>query len=184
MKITYLVKSTGSKDFSQLAVASKDEWQAIMAVNRSLPPDQRRYFEIDYIRDGNEIDIMYIEVSQAEHSKWNKAHTAAMRNQCLGEKYLKLSLDAPSDDDSESSLGELIPSQFDIEAESLNQFNTEQIRQALRKWNVWAEDLLDIYLAGNAKSSAYEIAERYGVSSRQGRTYKKQFEEFLKNFLF
>lgn len=184
MKITYLVNKLGSNGFAQLAVAGKDEWQAIMAINKSLPPEQRRYFEIDYILDGDEIDIMYIEVSQAEHSKWNKVHTAAMRNRRFGEKYLKLSLDAPGDEDSESSLGELIPSPFDIEAAALDQFNTDKIRQALRKWNVWAEDMLDIYLAGKAKSSAYEIAERYGVSSRQGRTYKKQFEEFLKKILF
>ena len=47
MKITYLVNKLGSNGFAQLAVTGKDEWQAIMAINKSLPPEQRRYFEIE-----------------------------------------------------------------------------------------------------------------------------------------
>lgn len=49
---------------SALRVATKEEWNRIMAENRTLPREQRRFFIRDCIEDCEVIDSLYIEVDK------------------------------------------------------------------------------------------------------------------------
>lgn len=62
MKVTYLVFENGIG--SALRVATKEEWNRIMAENRTLPREQRRFFIRDCIEDCEVIDSLYIEVDK------------------------------------------------------------------------------------------------------------------------
>ena len=61
----------------QLVVATKKEWEDILEANRGLPMTERRLFEENTIREGNEVDRMFIEVSFEDYQKWHRE--AALR---------------------------------------------------------------------------------------------------------
>ena len=74
MKVTYLVFENGIG--SALRVATKEEWNRIMQMNRTLPREQRRFFIRDCIEDCEVIDSLYIEVDKDPpgmhyHPRWN-----------------------------------------------------------------------------------------------------------------
>ena len=183
MITTYLIRKADINGNPILAIASKSEWISITLQNRSLPADKRRYFISDCIVDGSDMDLMVIEVSYEEHRKWNREHMRAMRNINEGKKYLHLSLDAPTESNPDIELNEVAEDSFCLEATVLEEYSIETISQILRKWNIWAVDMLDMYLDGNAKGSAALIAQKYGVSERMGFKYKKQFEVFIKKLI-
>ena len=62
--------------------------------------------------------------------------------------------------------------------------STDELRKALEKWRPWANDLLDLYMDGKRRESTNWLAVRCGVSQQMARRYKKDFENFLKNFFF
>jgi len=53
----------------------------------------------------------------------------------------------------------------------------------LEAWNPWAVDFLDYYLKGKKTSSTAFVANKYNVSQRMARNYKKQFEDFVQNYV-
>ena len=61
MKTTYLVNQEQPDGSVCLAVVSSTVWRTIVERNKQLPLDQQRYFIIDYIKDGDELDRMVIE---------------------------------------------------------------------------------------------------------------------------
>lgn len=181
MKTTYLVNGEDSKGNISLRVASEEEWKAITASNKGLPAGERRYFISDCIVEGNDMDLLVIEVSYEDHLKWNTEHMKSVRNIKEGKKYLHVSLNAPFKGNSELELGECIPFPISFESDVLERYNTEQMREKLREWKPWAVDFFDEYLDGNAKGSAVKVANKHGIPERTAYSYKRQFENYLLN---
>lgn len=184
MKITYLLKSTDSCNSTRMIIASEVEWKRVVDANKNLPIEKKRYFISDIICDGNDMDIMKIEVTYQEHLEWMRNHMRRVRNFNFGKEYQLMSLDAPANDGSSESLVDMKnPVTRELEAMVLCDYFLDEVRIALRTWNPWAEDFLDLYLAEQSKSSAAIVAQRYSVSERMGRIYKNRFEDFLRNFI-
>ena len=74
-------------------MATKKEWDSILAVNRTLPREKRRFFIESKIREGNTWDRMFIETSKEEYDKWHSQEEMRRRNLKAAERYKFLSLD-------------------------------------------------------------------------------------------
>ena len=81
------------------------------------------------------------------------------------------------------SLQDILSSGEDVEKSVYDQMLLDDLRQGLAAWRPWGNDLLDFYLEGQARNCNGVIAQKYGVSERAVRKYKRQFEQFVKNFL-
>lgn len=184
MKMTYLLNKQQPDGTVQLEIATYDEWLGLVEANKLLPPSQRRYFIRDYIADGYELDCMVIEVSRQEYCTWNREHMAAERNRSTGKKFQHLSLDVKlfSADEGESLQDSLITANL-MEDMVCERMLIENLRVSLAHWKPWANGLLDLYLQGQKKSCTAALAAKYGVSQQTARKYKRQFENFIKNFL-
>ena len=182
MKTTYLIYP--DKSTQKLVVVDQEEWKAIVAHNAGCPKDQRRYFIADIIVDGDEMDCMIIETTEEEHRRWCNERKPIYRN-LQAQKLIKfLSIDATFDTGTEeNSLLAFLPSETNEIGNVQSDIAMEQLRVALREWRPWAEDMLDFYLSGDKRTCSSFFALRYGISERQVRTYKKQFEDFVKKFL-
>lgn len=182
MKITYLVYKQVN-GVQQLAVASQEEWDAILKENRKLPLEHRRRFINDCIIDGNELDCIFTEVSTEEHRKWNSKNTVYQKKRKASKRYTYISLDTGVSDTGVTSLHESVPSDFDLESLVEDQILIEQLRRALRAWKPWAEELLELYMAGEKRSCTDVLCEEYERSDRTVQRRKKAFEKFVLNFL-
>lgn len=184
MKTTYLVNQEQPDGGVCLAVVSSREWRTVVERNKQLPLDQQRYFVIDYITESSEIDRMVIETTAEDYRVWHKEHMASERNRRLGNAYQFVALDAlRRGTDGFEYIQEDILSDEQLEEIVCNQMILEDLRLKLAEWRPWANDLLDMYLLGNQRSCSSVIAEKYGVSDRVVRKYKRQLEDFIKNFL-
>lgn len=182
MKTTYLIYKQVN-GVRQLVAATQEEWDAILKENRLLPLSERRRFMRDCIEDGDELDCMYIEVSISEHRNWNNQNSVRQRKRKIGRRYTHLSLDAGVPDTDIESMHESVPCDFNLEGIVTDQVLIEELRQALRAWKPWAEELLDFYLAGAKRSCTNSLSEKYQVSDRAVRKRKDAFEKFVLNFL-
>lgn len=93
MKTTYLVYKDTNAEIKELVIATKNEWDSILAVNRTLPREKRRFFIESKIREGNTWDRMFIETSREEYDKWHSQEEMRRRNLKAAERYKFLSLD-------------------------------------------------------------------------------------------
>ena len=110
--------------------------------------------------------------------------STAERNRSLGSKYQHLSLDVlVSENERSIRLGDMIPSDEVIEKIVIDRVMQEKLREMLSAWKPWASDLLEIYLYGDKRTCTNALAEKCGVSPQVIRSYKRQFENFIKNFL-
>ena len=66
---------------------------------------------------------------------------------------------------------------------SLDNLTIYEIRKKLRAWKHWAEDIFKEYLKGNRRNCTNDLAIKFRVSKPTIRTYKRNFEKFLKNIL-
>ena len=184
MKTIYLLNKTLPDGSVCLAVASAAEGREVTRANKGLPPERRRYFITDYIKDGAELDCMIIEVSSEVYRAWNKEHLAARRNQKAGRGTQHLSLNTPYTEQRISSeFLEQIPSSENVEAAACDAVLMDELRKALAAWKPWGNDLLDLYLLGQKRTCTKILSLKYGVSRQVIRKYKRQFEKFIKNFL-
>lgn len=184
MKTTYLVNQTQPDGSTQLSVVSSAQWLAVVQMNKQLPADRRRYFIIDYIQDGDELDRMVIEVAADTYHAWHKEHMAAQRNRRLGRNYLHLSLDVfISTKDGPVCLEDIMAADDAVAEMVSGEMLLADLRRELSAWKPWANDLLDLYLQGKRRSCSSILAEKYGVSERAVRKYKRQFEDFVKKFV-
>lgn len=184
MKTTYLINKTQPDGTVQLSIATFEEWFAVARANKSLPACQRRYFIVDCIAEGYDMDRMVIESTAAEYRKWNRDRMASVRNRVLGRNYQVLSLDVPIRvKDTMLNLKEAIRSGEDVEERACFQMLETQLRDALAAWKPWAADMLDCYLRGERRNCTDILSMKYGVSPQVVRKYKRQFEKFIKNFL-
>ena len=99
-----------------------------------------------------------------------------IRNNSLKKQYTHLSLDA--------GIAENAVDPGCFEEDVVSQIFLIQLQKALEAWNPWAVDFLDCYLKGKRTSSTALVADKYNVSQRMARNYKKEFEGFVKNFVF
>ena len=182
MKFTYLVYKQ-IDGIRQLAVATQEEWDAILKENRRLPSELRRRFIKDCFEDGDEVDCMYIEVSVPEHREWNSKNTIRQKKRKIGTRYTYLSLDAGIPDTDIESLHECVSSEFNLENLVSDQVLIEELKCALRAWKPWAEELLELYLAGAKRSCTGALQKKYQVSDRTVQRRKEAFENFILDFL-
>lgn len=80
MKNTFLMNKIHEDGGAALCVVTAEEWLDAVKENRSLPPEQRRYFISDCIEEGDTIDRMIIEVPYSEYRRWNSRHTVSERS--------------------------------------------------------------------------------------------------------
>ena len=182
MKFTYLVYKQVN-GVRQLAAATQEEWDAILKENRRLPLEQRRRFIKDCIEDGDEVDCMYIEVPASEHRQWNSQNTIRQKKRKMGMRYAHLSLDAGIPDTDAETLHECVPSEFNLEGVVADQVLIEELKYALRTWQPWAEELLDLYIAGAKRSCTSVLCQKYRLSDRTVQRRKEAFEKFVLDFL-
>lgn len=182
MKTTFLINKPQKDGTTALCTATAEEWIAVVNGNRNLPTEQRRYFIADCIEEGKDIDRMIIEVPYAEYRRWNSCHTMTERSRKAGKKYQHLSLDAALNEADEIALLECVGGAEDIEAAAIDEILMEELKRQLSAWKPWAADMLEIYLAGEKRTCSSAMSAKYGVSEQVIRKYKRQFEEFIKNF--
>ncbi len=184
MKTTYLIKKKQEDGSVCLSVASAAEWLAVVDANKQLPAEQRRYFILDYIADGNDLDRMVIEAPAEDYRVWHNEHMAAQRNRALGQNYKTVPLDAIQDSENGPAfLSDILSSPEQLEETASYRVLMGELREKLAEWRPWGNDLLDMYLEGQKRSCSAMLAEKYGVSQRMVRKYKSQFEDFVKKFL-
>ena len=181
MKTTYLVYKQVN-GVLQLAAATQEEWDAILKENRQMPAEKRRRFIKDCFEDGDELDCMYIEVPISEHQAWNSRNTILQRKRKAGELYKQVSFDAGVPGTGIESLHECVPSHVDLERGAVDHILMEELREALRRWKPWAEELLELYLTGRKRSCTDALCQKYGLSSRAVRKRKAAFEKFVLTF--
>jgi hypothetical protein len=145
--------------------------------------EQRRRFMKDCIEDGDEVDCMYIEVPASEHREWNSKNTIRQKNRKLGMRYTHQSLDAGVPDTDVETLHECVPSGFNLEGAVADQVLIEELKCALRAWQPWAEELMDLYMAGAKRSCTNDLCKKYRLSDRTVQRRKEAFEKFVLEFL-
>ena len=89
MKITYLINKPQADGSIRLSIADREEWQAVVKVNKQVPLELQRYFIRDCIADGSDLDWMIIETTREEYLAWHREHTASARNRTLCQRQLK-----------------------------------------------------------------------------------------------
>ena len=175
MKTTYLIQSIQSDGSTALVETSAEHWHEITENNKRLSKDERRYFISDIISESGNLDRMIIEVAYEEYLRWMVERSQTIRNNSLKKQYAHLSLDAEIADDAVN------PGCF--EEDVMSRVFLIQLQKVLEAWNPWAVDFLDCYLKGEKTSSTAFVASKYNVSQRMARYYKKQFEDFVKNYV-
>ena len=98
MKTTYLMNKAQADGSVQLSVTDREEWQAVVKANKQIPAEKRRYFILDYIKDGADLDCMIIEAPVDVYRTWIREHMASKRNRDAGKAYQHFSVDAPVTD--------------------------------------------------------------------------------------
>ena len=183
MKNTFLVNKVNESGKTVLSEVTAAEWGAILADNRQCPKDQRRYFIVDCIGEGHDMDRMFIEVSKEEHHRWNSRHTVSERNRKYGNKYSYISLDKMLLNADEIRVEDTLADPRCMEDDIIAKMRVAELEEALRAWKPWAMDLYYAYLTGRKKNCTADIAQKYCVSCRTVRTYRAQFENFVKEYL-
>ena len=175
MKTTYLVNDIQANGTCGLVETTAEHWRNITKNNKLLPKADRRYFIKDIIREPGVFDCMIVEVPYADYLRWDAERSQATRNRAMKKAYQHFSLDAGHAD--------LIPVNYSFEETVLGERTVRELCDALANWHPWGLDFLWLYLNGKQTKSASDIAQKYGVSKRQARRYKAQFETYVKDFL-
>lgn len=184
MKTTYLIRKYKKNGDAYLVEVSGDTWKKIIARNKSLPKEERRYFITDRIRESDGVDRMFIEVSLKKYQEWNSENTVRIRKRKYESTCTTISLDDSLSDQEDLDHEDILADEYDLESEVADRVLLSELRKALKDWQPWATDILDAYLSGRKRECTSEIAEKYGVSEQVARKYKRQFENFLKKILF
>ena len=182
MKTTYLIykEVNGTR---QLCAATREEWDAILKENRILPSEQRRRFIKDCFEDGDDLDCIYIEVSAMAHRKWNSENTMHQHKRKKGAQYTMLSLDTSTPDAGADTLHEYIPSGFDLDRMVTDAVLMTELKKALQSWKPWAEELFELYMAGQKRSCTQALCQKYQLTDRAVQKRKSAFEKFVLDFL-
>ena len=180
MKKTYLVFENGIG--SALRVASKDEWNRILAANRSLPRAERRFFIQDCFEDCGMMDCLYIEASREDYDKWHAENQRKYRQRADCGEVEIISLDVSVVTEDESSMLDVMPDGINWEEVILDGLRMREFRESLSKWRPWANELLDYYLDGEKTAATKLLAVKYGVTEQEIRRRKRMLERYVKNY--
>jgi len=192
MKITYLIKqasegsleSNNPYDDSALIQVSGEEWHNIISMNKKLPAAQRRYFIKDIIDDGNDCDILIIEVTKEEYKVWKRERQITWRNHLLGQQYSFLSIyDKLGDQDEDKVILETLGTDLSAENDFFCKQLFDDLVSSLEAWKPWGRELLQRYMRGERRASTKWLAKFCRVSEQTARQYKRDFERFIKSFL-
>ena len=183
MEKLYLAYKMQANGTSELVPITREEWEGIIAENENLPVEERRCFFHDIISDGGSFDYMIYEAPREMYRKWNSENTNAREKASFAEEYSFFSLDAGVPDNEWLSGIDLVCSRIGTVEDMEENILWYELRNALRDWHPWAEDMLDAFLNGHRYDCTQLISKKYGVSQQTVRKYKRQFNEFVKNFL-
>lgn len=182
-KTTYLINKVHADGSVRLSVVSSTECSAVARRNKEIPADQRRYFIVDYIAERDRIDRMVIETTFEAYSEWNREHARTERNRKLAKSFRFYSLEDVITRENGGGYPEMDnKAEYSVEDQIFDRILIWDLRDRLAAWRPWANELLDLYLAYQ-KHICGKMAEKYGVSAQTMCKYKRQFEEFIKNFL-
>lgn len=146
MKTTYLINKTQPDGSVRLCVASSAEWMAIVKGNKKIPTEQRRYFILDYIADGDNLDCMVIETSLEEYRSWDRSRSAEKRNRCAKQKFQHLSLNTPlNDSENSETLLDMISADEQVESMVCDSIMIDELKKTLADWKPWANDMLVVH---------------------------------------
>lgn len=183
MKTTYLVYKEANSGKKELVVATREVWNSILATNRTLPREQRRFFIENRIREGNTWDCMFIETSREEYNKWHSQEAMRSRNLRAARDYQIISLDHGCSFDDDVEFAETLADSTNFEEEVASDMFMADLRAALSAWRAWANELLDYYLAGKRLESTRILSKKYGVSAVTIQKRKKMLDQFIKEYL-
>ena len=183
MKNTYLVRVIDRDKKNHLEEISGHEWRQIIAANKKLSKEERRYFIVSIIPTADGADRMYIEVPYEEYKVWDSERTVRREKNKHRRLYQHFSLEQSFDGNDEHAEDWLLAAQESVEYRVESDMATESLLKALALWQPWAVDLYYAYISGRKHQCNRELAEKYHVSERTIRNYKERFELFVENFL-
>lgn len=182
MRITYLVYENDQSG-GKLRIATKEEWSRIMAENRGLPSEKRRYFIVDTIEESGELDRMYIESTKPEYDRWHAENERKRRKRTSANGIEIVSMDFESYTNENCSLHGVVTDPIDWEKLIVDSMEIESLALALSEWQPWAIDILECYLAGQKRECTKYLSLKQGVSAQTVRTRKREFEAFVLGYL-
>ena len=89
----------------------------------------------------------------------------------------------PCKEDDSLALMDTIMGDCGTEAAYFSENLLNDLRAAAAAWKSWAPELLELYLSGQRRACTPWLANKCGVSEQMARRYKRDFEEFIKEFL-
>ena len=113
----------------------------------------------------------------------NSKNTVSQKKRKIGMSYTHQSLDTGVPDTDVEALHECVPSGFNLEGVVADQVLMEELKCALRAWKPWAEELMDLYMAGAKRSCTSVLCKKYRLSDRAVQKRKVAFEKFVLAFL-
>ena len=180
MKVTYLVFENGIG--SALRVATKEEWNRIMAENRTLPRERRRFFIRDCIEDCEVIDSLYIEVDKDSYDVWHRENQQKYEKRVKSANIITFSIDIPTKTSEGLPLVDIISDRTDWEEKMIDDILLMELREKLAAWKEWANELLDYYLAGEQMAATKMLAKKYVLSEQLIRRRKRELETYIKKY--
>jgi len=180
MKTTYLVFENGIG--SALRVATKDEWNRIMAENRGVSTDKRRYFIKDCFEDNGVIDCLYYEATKDAFDEWHREKERHNYRHRDDSEAVVLSLDVSTQTADGSCLADALSDGTDWESVMVDTLYLREFRVQLAAWREWANELFDYYLAGEQMAATKIMARKYGLSEQLIRRRKRELETFIKKY--
>ena len=178
MKITYLVNEQQEDGSIALVETTSAQWHRIVAANKTVPANERRYFYADILSDNYNLDCIVMEVSKEQHAAWNSERRSARRNRDAAKTYTVLSLEELVESHSAA-----LPSAESREEAIISSVVIGELKKALSTWNTWGAEVLEMYLSGKSSMVAKFLMDNYGFSRRTAFRKKHEFESFSKNFL-
>ncbi len=180
MKATYLVYDENNQ--GQLRSATKEEWKSITDANKTLPIEKRRFFIQDNLFDNGIRDCIFIESSKEEYDLW---HSEAQRNyrKRKADNVEMRTIDLEAAEGDGTAIVDLIGDEIDWENRMISNIRMQELYHALAAWKPWATELLSFYMNGTQKQITKVVSERHGVSEQLVRRWKRNFEQFVIDFL-
>ena len=182
MSITYLVREVQTDGTISLVETTSEKWHAIIKADAEAPASERRYFIRDVIPENEGIDCIIMETTFEDWRQWDNEQRKFRDNNNLRKSFDHVSIDALLDAEGMQNYQNRVLRDDGFEETTLSQVIVDEFYIALRNWREWAPDLLKYYLAGEKKSCTKVFAHACGVSEQVARKYKRQFEQFIKNY--
>ena len=182
MSNIYLARVTHGPMAGTLQTITLEEWVTIVRKNKQLPLEARRYFIIDCIIENDGVDRMYIEVDRDTYNEWHRENQAMYRNRIAKKQFLHISMDAEIENGDGDILQDFLPSDFSLETHTELIIALEELYATLKDWKPWALDLLKAHINGDSRACTRKLAQKYGVTERQMRNYKRQFSQKIKSY--